>query len=219
MNPKLTIYLLLAITLFTLACKKVPKGVQTKVYGYVTDTAKNKRIGGAKIAILGCKIHPFSGGEICSDQVATTSAGSDGNFQLNFTSNGKYSAYELQLIQTDDYKSAYEYFSYPLNAGKDNQIIVKATEFNTLKFHLKIDKTTADSLTVAVNFKRQTLSAKPLDTILEFKIEPGQDNYIRFVAHYPGYKTRGTYKKIKFGTDPIVNHEQLIPNTDDLPYN
>lgn len=219
MNSKLTIYALFAITLFALACKKVPKGVQTKVYGYVTDTAKNKRIGGAKIAILGCKIHPFAGGEICSDQVALTSAGSDGNFQLNFTANGRYSGYELQLLQTDDYKSAFGYFSYALIAGKDNQIIVKATEFNNLKFHLKIDKTTADSLSVVVNSKKQKLPAKPLDTILEFRIEPGQDNYIRFFAHYPGYKTRGIYKIIKFGTDATVNYELLVPNTDDLPNN
>ncbi|RQO78141.1 hypothetical protein DBR40_09330 [Pedobacter sp. KBW01] len=53
MNSKITIYILLSITLSTLDCKKVTNGVQAKVYGYVTDTAKNKRNKGGQIIKLG----------------------------------------------------------------------------------------------------------------------------------------------------------------------
>jgi hypothetical protein len=219
MKPIFTLSLVVFMILSLFSCKKVKQGVRTTVKGYVIDSAKNKRLANAKVMLLGCKILSVNGSRSCSDPLMDVTADQNGNFSMDFTAEGNYHSYDVAMVENEDYVRPRSIYSYQLVAGKENNITIKGIEMNVMEMHLKVSKTTANSMALFVNYKRLALPAKPIDTILRFKIVPEEFNDFYFFAYYPLDVSRGLRETLRLGKEPVVYYEKIVEDTDVLSRN
>ncbi|WP_461790810.1 carboxypeptidase-like regulatory domain-containing protein [Pedobacter sp.] len=206
------------ITAAVIGCKKVKPGVETSIRGYVIDSVKNKRLANATVLVLGCSINPYNGSRQCYNEVHRTKTDANGSFKTAFVSDGKYVGYSVAIEDDENYVNrSGEAYTYKLNPGVENNLIVNVIEMNLMKFNLKVLKTDAERLAVYVNYKNIDLPAKPLDTTLEVKILPDAVNNVFFIAYYPNDVRKGFREYPRFGKESVVFYEKIIEDTKELP--
>ena len=204
----------IAILLFSLiiSCKiePIPAGIVTTVKGFVIDSVKNKRLANVTVEILGCRNYntTIGGGIYCDVSVKTAKTNYNGEFSIDFNSDGVNIGYEAAIMYDDNYIRGQ---TVPLNIGVVNNIKLSGREFNSLKTHLIIKNTLYESLTCYGDYNSHILKGNYIDTIIFNKVLPNSETTLRYIGD--DYKLGGARRQldtIKIGSQDTTFYERTL---------
>lgn len=194
-------------------CKKpIPPHVITTVKGVVIDTVKNKRLSNATVIINGC--HQANFRTYCIDSLASTKTDANGAFQITFKADGRAIGFEatVRVDENFDYP-----ISQPLEAGKTNNISLKAREKNYLKAHIKVTNNVFDTLVALSIGTKHLIYGRSPDTTLYFRVLPNAQNFMIFSAWDKGM---GGYRRLidtlQITLQDTTIYNRILPDVQDF---
>src|SRR5260221_13832539 len=140
MKSGLAIISLIILMLFCIylpSCfEEVKPGIRTTVKGTITDTVKKKVLRGAKVVVLGCQFY-FDGGTSCRKFIDSTSTDIQGEYRIDFTSDGTQIGYVAEFMRDENFvqlsvTGAPDTYGRPskLTPGKVNPVSFRVRELN-----------------------------------------------------------------------------------------
>ncbi len=185
----------------------------TVVRGYVIDSVKNKKLPNAKVSIYGCVHTTFK--ISCSNLIATTRTDTNGEFEISFKPNGRYTGFEAQI----DYDENYDFSSkISINGDTENTIVITAREFNYLKTRLIITNNPFNKLFVRSRNTGHILYGQSLDTIIMNRVLP---NSLNSIIYSTWDSSVGKYRQLidtfSVGNQDTVNYMKVLPDVSTFP--
>jgi hypothetical protein len=222
------IILILCCIYLTSCFEEVKPGVKTTVKGTITDPVKNKVLRGAKVVVLGCQFY-IDGGTRCGKFIDSTSTDSQGEYQIDFTSDGTQIGYFVEFMPDENFvplsvtgaPDAHSRTTILLTPGKVNAVSFQARELNFLKARVQIDSNSLGDLHFYAGsfydpYGQNTIYQSTRDTMVVSRIVPAFTNFYRFdVLNSNRYRYH--YEVIEAGMQDTVRAEITISNPGKWP--
>ena len=234
----LTAFAVALLVAFTACRKEIPAGKSVTATGIVFDSVKKKVLPNAKIYLYGAN-QTFYGIYYSNGPLDSTISDNNGRFSINFTADGKYIDYGLQLKEYDygnyvnfnstnytiDYRNRMFKFNYSTNVSNAR---VRGRELNYTQLHLKVLANPYDSIMVMTSALPHytLLIGQTIDTTIVLRHLPNEENIIEYftesprdtVGLIPGRLYRRSLRDtIHPGLEETYNHSKTIPNCALMP--
>jgi hypothetical protein len=220
--------LLLLFCIYLTSCyEEVKPGIRTTVKGTITDPVKNKPLRGAKVVVRGCQFY-IDGGTRCGQFIDSTSTDMQGEYQVDFTSDGTQIGYIVEFMRDENFvplsvPGAPGAYGRPsiLTPGKVNAVSFQVRELNFLKVRVQIDSNSLGDLhfyagAVYESYAQNTFYQSTRDTIVVSRIVPAFTNSYRFDV-LDSNRYRYHYEVIEAGMQDTVRAEITISNPENWP--